>query len=550
MLRPKYRTKKSLPSRNVDVERLRYVYENHPKYFADTLKRVRLERESKNLCVKECLQTVAPSIVSDGYYKSKQNEVILPIIKLAPHQEEFYVAAHNEKYKRFFILWHRRAGKDLLCFLLLVSECVKRNGIACWFVFPYLVQAKKAVWASTLDDGTRLLDAIPEHIMESINNQELKITFRNGSSISFVDASSKVKSRGSGLHWIVYSEYAFMKPENISPIKYTTARDPNSTSDPNDGKTKEHKVGKIIFNTTPNRKNHAYELYCKMLEDENSFVSKKTVDDTNVVSADVLATFEREDPPEMVAQELRCSFESGGEGYYYTSALDMVEDRGDLGQGSYFEHDPSGLVFTSWDLGITDHTSVIFFQIQYEKRDAGQKKYWLKIIDCYQDSNQRLSFYMKYLGIMENEKGYTYGSHFVPKDFSSRAMYGSYWAEANEVGFSPIVLEYSYSLMEGINLGRSTLGRCTFARDQTQELRGSLGSYRKEYDSVRLQYRNRPRHDEFSDFADSFRYLSIVYNDYYNNIERKDFEYRNRMKNRRERYSDSVMGELFGSVKK
>jgi hypothetical protein len=66
-------------------------------------------------------------------------------------------------------------------------------------------------------------------------------------------------------------------------------------------------------------------------------------------------------------------------------------------------YDPTLPVNTAWDLGVSDHTAIIFFQ---------QKGTAVNIIDYYEERGQGLPHYIQII----NEKDYIYKDHFAPHD--------------------------------------------------------------------------------------------------------------------------------------
>jgi hypothetical protein len=64
-------------------------------------------------------------------------------------------------------------------------------------------------------------------------------------------------------------------------------------------------------------------------------------------------------------------------------------------------------------------------------------------------------------------------------------------------------------LQEGIDSVRNLLNRCWFDEIKCEKGLRALENYRKEWNESLGTWRDHPRHDHFSNGADSFRYLSI-----------------------------------------
>ena len=72
-------------------------------------------------------------------------------------------------------------------------------------------------------------------------------------------------------------------------------------------------------------------------------------------------------------------------------------------------YDPVLPVYTAWDLGISDYTSIIFFQVA-----QGQ----VRAIDYLQDNGRSLESYAKSL----RDKPYRYEAHYFPHDIEQREL--------------------------------------------------------------------------------------------------------------------------------
>ena len=212
-----------------------------------------------------------------------------------PHNftpRKYQIEAYNslaKGYKRGFLVFHRRAGKDKLCFNLLAKEAFRVVGTYAYFL-PTYNQGRKVIWDGIDNDGFRFIDHLPEVVRNSTNGQEMKIELKNGSIIQVIGTDNYDNVRGMNLRGAIFSEYAFQNPmawEVVRPI--LAAND-----------------GWAIFNTTPNGKNHAYKLFLESKENERWFSQVLTVEDTGVVPDDVLEDEKRSMSREMFLQEYYC----------------------------------------------------------------------------------------------------------------------------------------------------------------------------------------------------------------------------------------------------
>ena len=77
------------------------------------------------------------------------------------------------------MVWHRRAGKDLLLLNFTIAQAVQRVGVY-WHVFPTAKQGRKILWDGVTKDGRLFLDHWPRALIASRNESEMKIKTRDG----------------------------------------------------------------------------------------------------------------------------------------------------------------------------------------------------------------------------------------------------------------------------------------------------------------------------------------------------------------------------------
>lgn len=198
-------------------------------------------------------------------------EVITLPYKFEPREYQYPVLRYYDEMpnrQRAFLLAHRRTGKDLLAWNILVKETQKRVGTY-WHVLPLLNQARKIIWTGSTKDGIPFLDFIPPPLIASKRDDDMSIRLTNGSLIQLVGADRIDSLMGSNPVGVNLSEFALMKPsvwDYLSPIL-----------NENDGWAN--------FITTPRGRNHAFDLFKSMVDATNTkgakyFVQVLTVDDT------------------------------------------------------------------------------------------------------------------------------------------------------------------------------------------------------------------------------------------------------------------------------
>jgi hypothetical protein len=154
-------------------------------------------------------------------------------------------------------------------------------------------------------------------------------------------------------------------------------------------------------------------------------------------------------------------------------------------------------VFTSWDLGMSDETTIWFFQF-YGKE--------IRVIDFYAANGESLGHYINVL----HDKGYRYARHFAPHDIAVRELGTgvSRLETARKLGVEFDRIPTNVDLMGGIENSREMLTFCWFDECKTEEGRKALEAYKKEWDEKHGVYKNHPLHDWSSHAADSFRTMA------------------------------------------
>jgi phage terminase large subunit len=397
-----------------------------------------------------------------------------------PYQLPILDAIENKGYKRVLAIMPRRAGKDLTAFNLCIRQCIRKPCVI-YYIFPTYAQGKKVIWDSVTNSGDRILDYIPDSLVDSKNSQEMKIRFKNGSLLQIVGSDNYDSLMGTNPQGVVFSEYALQDPRAYQYIRPILAA--------NDGWA--------LFITTPRGKNHAYEMYQIAQNSSNWFSMKLTLDDTQHIP---MKEIERERAEgimseDLIQQEYYTSFDMGVEGAYYAKYMDKMRVDGRIGNVPW---EPSFQVNTAWDLGVRDSTTIIFWQT------VGTT---IRIIDCYENSKEGLDHYAKVL----ESKPYVYNRHIAPHDIAVREL-GSGMTrieKARQLGIRFTVAD-NISIVDGIEAVRSTLNRIWIDQSKCVPLIKALENYRQEYDVKNRVYKSQPLHNFASHFADSMRYLCVT----------------------------------------
>jgi phage terminase large subunit len=409
-----------------------------------------------------------------------ETRIKLDKFKPRDYQIPILDAVENKGYRRVLAILPRRAGKDITAFNLCIRACLKKVCVV-YYIFPTYSQGKKVIWDSITTSGDRILDFIPKEIISSMNSQEMKIRFINGSLLQIVGSDNYDSLMGSNPQLCVFSEYALQDPrayQYIRPI--LTAND-----------------GVALFLSTPRGRNHLYELYeIAKHNPQDWFCYKLSVEDTKHIP---LSEIEREIQSgelsrDLAMQEYYCSFDLGVEGSYYAKYVDRMRLKGQVSQVPW---EPAFKVNTVWDLGVRDSTAIIFFQ------SIGTT---VRIIDCYEKNKEGLEHYVNIL----ESKPYSYGKHIAPHDIRVRE-FGSgitRWEKARQLGIT-FTMSNDVPIVDGIEAVRTTLPKVWIDETNCMPLIRALENYRQEYDAKRKVYKSQPLHDNNSHFADAMRYLAV-----------------------------------------
>lgn len=411
-------------------------------------------------------------------------DVILKIphlYKCRPYQIPFWEAM-KAGADRAVLVWHRRAGKEKTCWNYLISKAVQKVGIYYYF-FPHFSQGRKILWDGIDKDGFRFLDHIPTDLISGTpNSTEMKIRLQNGSLIQIIGTNNIDSIVGTNPVGCVFTEYSLQDPvawQLIRPILVENG-------------------GWAVFNFTPRGANHGKDIYEMAKENPKWFCQLLTIKDTGVVSEkDIDKEREAGMSEDFIQQEFYCSFTLGVEGSYYAKYIVEARDEDRVGSVPW---EKQSRVYTAWDIGYGDSTSIIFYQM------CGQE---IHIIDYYENQGEGLPHYATIL----KDKPYIYADHYAPHDIDSHQF--SSGLSAREVG-SSLGIKFitlptlKLRLEDGIEAVRGLFPRIWFDAVKTKHLIKCLENYRKEFDQRLEVYKERPRHDKYSHGADAMRYLAIA----------------------------------------
>ncbi len=187
-------------------------------------------------------------------------------------------------------------------------------------------------------------------------------------------------------------------------------------------------------------------------------------------------------------------FQTPIEGAIYAEIIDRLRAEGAIRPAVV---DTSALVHTAWDLGSPLNTVVTYFQI------IGAE---IRVIDC--DSDLDLTPVQRVAHMLN--KGYLFGSHFLPHDALATQKSGkTFLNELNEVGLRNCkAVPRTHDIWIGINRLRQILPRFSFRIPACERLIEALSNYHTVRASSTGLALDEPVHDWASHFADSGKVIA------------------------------------------
>lgn len=407
-----------------------------------------------------------------------ESQIILDRFKPRPYQQEI-LNALDRGFKKLVIVLPRRAGKDILGWNIAIQQCLKKTCLV-QYVLPTFGQAKRCIFEAIATDGTKFIDYIPPQLIKRMNSHEQKIQFTNGSILQCLGGDVHDTSiRGSNPILVVLSEFAYMNAD-----VYNTVRPILAAND-----------GTVLFLSTPYGKNHFYHLFKVAQELPDFYVMHRTVLQTKHISEEALRLEREQMSPELFEQEYMCSFDRGVDGSYYGRYIQDLKQKGQITAVSW---EPGLLVHLAIDIGVKDDTTMVFFQV------VGDGTV-IRIIDCYSNRGLGLDHYAHHI----QSKPYRYGKMFAPHDLAVREWGGgavTRYEKARQLDLNFTILE-QISVADGIENVWTHFPKFWIDAEKCRSLINALENYRREFDESKNMYKNKPLHDNNSNYADAVRYM-------------------------------------------
>jgi hypothetical protein len=231
-------------------------------------------------------------------------------------------------FKRAVIVWHRRSGKDLTILAgVVVPKMLERVGTY-FYIFPTYSQGKKALWDGIDRDGVKIMSRIPEVLIKSRNETEMRIELKNGSALQVIGCENIDNIVGTNPVGVIFSEYPICKAiawDYIRPILAENG-------------------GFAIFDFTPRGMNHGWKILQQAKENESWFYQLLTVDDTHAIPPEAIEEEKMQMPEDLFLQEYYLKFIDGAGTFFRHLEPCIYEDKYEPDHSKRFNIEP-GKVF-------------------------------------------------------------------------------------------------------------------------------------------------------------------------------------------------------------
>lgn len=392
---------------------------------------------------------------------------------------EQFAPFHNRGQRWGIMNTHRRAGKTVA----LVNDLIV-GALECRLYKPQLAyigptysQAKRIAWSYIKDFGEKYLGKPPQEA-------ELKITLVNDATIYVLGADNADSLRGMYLDGAVMDEYAMFKPSVFPQIIRPALSD---------------RHGWGVFASTPRGKNLFYDAY-KLAERTPSewFHLTLKASTSGIISAAELAALSRDMDPEEFAQEYECSFDSALKGAIYSNEVNLMFSEGRVVEEELY--DPNYPVQVAFDLGFTDATVCIWFQVT---------KMGIHIVAAEATTGTDIFYHIEKLHQFDGELG----EIWLPHDARAKNLQTgkSIMEQFLASGVRPNIVP-SHKVRDGISAARKTFPTVKIQANTTGDLVEALKAYRRQWNDNLLMFSETPLHDWASDWADCFRYMCLAAN--------------------------------------
>ncbi len=385
-----------------------------------------------------------------------------------------FMAFHARRQRWACLVIHRRGGKTVACIMDLVDaalRCPKPDGRFS-YLSPTYAQSKDAAWGYL----KRFTADIPGVVQRE---SDLMVVFPNGARVRLYGSDNFDRLRGTYTDGCVLDEYGDMNPRAWPEVLRPSLAD---------------RQGWAVFIGTPKGRNDFWRVHAAAEADPDWYSLVLRASTSGLLPESELADMRRMLTPDQYDQELEVSFDAAIRGAIYRAELAAMEAAGRVCGVPY---DPAVPVWTAWDLGIGDATTLWCAQL------VGRE---VHVIDYYEATGEPLVHYVEWLA----SRPYRYTFDLLPHDAGARELgTGKTREELLRANGRQVRVLPRQSVEDGIEAARMLLGRCWFDRERTARGRECLAHYRRDFNDSMGVFKSAPVHDWASHGADAMRVLAM-----------------------------------------
>lgn len=434
-------------------------------------------------------------------------------------QKKVYDSLHN----RNLILKARQLGMSTFSVLYLLDAAMWGENISSGIV-SYSLEHAQYIFKKIIGHAIDNLPSFIEPLCRIINRSARELSFENGSSVR-VDTTL----RGGSYQLVLVSEFGktcARNPLKAEEVITGTLNSLSSTSRciiESTGEGNEGFYAEMVYasNERGNKDLNPLDYYLHFFPwmDEPSYTMSQDVS-IDITLADYFTKIEEETGRklsqgqknwyahmrstmgEKIKQEFPSliseAFLAHSDAYYFQIGIEKAYQENRVLSTPLY--DALEQVYVAMDIGATDMTVMVFFQVIHGE---------IRIIDYYEDNNKGVDFYARFL---LQDKRYLYNTIFLPHDAAHKdgiVVENTYKREFARL-FSHTATKFHVLPRTDKNFNISNaklkIDRCVFNLNRVKPLIDQLRKYRKKWSEQYGKYIDEPFHDLASHYADSFIY--------------------------------------------
>jgi hypothetical protein len=411
------------------------------------------------------------------------------VVKHAYVPRRYFTDFHARSQRWAVMVVHRRGGKTVAVVNDMVARALRtRKPDALYgYIAPTYGMAKDIAWLYI----KKAVQGIPGVV---VRESETQVTLPNGARIRCFGVDNPDTLRGKYFDGVVCDEFGEWEGRAYTEVIRPALSD---------------RKGWAVFIGTPKGKNKFWEL-CEHARANPSawYFVLLTHKDTNILPQEEIDDARELMEESEFAQEYLCSFEAALRGSYYSSHIDRLAANGRIlfGADGTKLFAPQLPVHISHDPGRDDSWAIWFWQIV-----NGNVHY----IDYWEETGWDADEVIEMLAM----RPYTWGTWWVPHDaLHKTARSKKSILDVMRAANAPARKvpnpdgDFDQRLLNGINATRKVLRTYPVWFDGDRCKRGleSLRNYSRKWNADSKVYATKPKHDQWSNGADSFRYSCLA----------------------------------------